>query len=118
MPLPSAPIDGRGNLTDKMHIVKFRGEECTVHYQKYFDGNTCIRLISECGEPMCTATINMPQINVAPDYVVIKNYGENGGILDALEEALIVKRIEEYIINDFNVTVWLCKLLKAMYSFN
>lgn len=101
-----------------MHIVKFRGKECTVLYQKYIDGNTCIRLIAENGQPMCTATINMPQINVAPDYVVIKNYSENRGVLEALEKALIVKRIEEYTINDFKVTVWLCRLLKAVYSFD
>lgn len=67
---------------------------------------------------MCTATINIPEINNSSEYVLIKDYSENRGVLGALEKALIVKRIEDYTINDFGVTVWLCKLLKAMYSFN
>jgi hypothetical protein len=60
---------------------------------------------------MCTATINIPEINTDPYYVVIKDYSENKGILEALEAAKVVQRLDEYAINAFGTTVWLCEIL-------
>ncbi len=67
---------------------------------------------------MCTCTINMPEINNNPEYVVVKDYSENRGVLEALERSLVVHRIEDFTINNFGTTVWLCKVMIGRSSFN
>ncbi len=62
------------------------------------NGATAINLIClDEGEPYATATINMPEVYLEKDELIIKNYGENEGILDAL--------VKENIVEDTGVKV-------------
>lgn len=90
--------------------VKFRGAECDVAFGEYENGRTAIRL-TENGYPFATATMNDPYIWLEKDQVIIKNYSENEGIVDALVEAGVVEKIEEIKLPPFGASTWICKLI-------
>lgn len=70
-----------------------------------------IRLLDHFdGSPVCTATVNIPDILMADDEVLIKNYSENEGVLAFLQENGIVGPVLEDISTG-HVTVQRCKLL-------
>lgn len=58
------------------------------------------------------ATANLPEINTEPGYVVVKDYSENVGVVEALEAAGVVEKIDLYLLSPFASRVWLCRLLK------
>lgn len=70
--------------------VNFLGYDCKIQVTKYHDGNTRLQLVSDIGMPVATATVIAP-VHLEDNQVIIKNYSENEGILEALEEANIVK---------------------------
>ncbi|MGB3207344.1 MAG: hypothetical protein WBB28_20350 [Crinalium sp.] len=70
--------------------VNFLDYECEVKVSKYNDGNTRLQLVSDIGMPVATATVIAP-VSLPANQVVIKNYSENEGILEALVNAGIVK---------------------------
>lgn len=75
-----------------MPTVNFIGYECQVKVSRYAHGLTpCLSLIDSEGMPVATATVNVSNLQLPPDCVVIKNYSENEGILEALIAAEIVK---------------------------
>lgn len=48
----------------------------------YSNGRLAIRAIDcDTGEPIATLTVNLPDVPLAPDEVLIKDYGENEGAL-------------------------------------
>lgn len=74
-----------------MPSLNFIGYECQVKVSRYAHGLTpCLSLVDAEGMPIATATINVPNLQLPADYVVIKNYSENEGILEALIAAEIV----------------------------
>ncbi|CAG7651243.1 hypothetical protein ACFQI7_27530 [Paenibacillus allorhizosphaerae] len=68
--------------------------QCTVEITRNARGSVAIQLYdAEDGTPFTTATIFVPGLELPSEHhVVIKNYSENEGILEALEEAGVVKR--------------------------
>ncbi len=73
--------------------MKFLGEDCKVVHGEYSNGRIALRIVSLLGEPLATATINMPEVGgMKPDYVIIKDYSENVGMLDWLLSHRIVTR--------------------------
>jgi hypothetical protein len=76
-----------------MKNVHFCGFECTVEISRYAKGGTAIQLYdAEDRMPVATATICVPGLTFPSErHVVIKNYSENEGVLEALEEAGILK---------------------------
>lgn len=75
-----------------MPSVNFIGYECQVKVSRYAHRLTpCLSLIDSEGMPVATATVNVPNLQLPLDCVVIKNYSENEGILEALIAAEIVK---------------------------
>lgn len=73
--------------------VNFLNENCTVIYNQYdCNGRTAIELICEDGEPMAVATVNIVDENIMDNEVIIKNYSENNGILDALINSGIISK--------------------------
>ncbi|MFB2895187.1 hypothetical protein ACE1CI_19945 [Aerosakkonemataceae cyanobacterium BLCC-F50] len=75
-----------------MPSLNFIGYKCQVKVSHYAHGLTpCLSLVDAEGMPVATATVNVPNLQLPPDYVVIKNYSENEGILEALIAAEIVK---------------------------
>lgn len=92
-----------------MSKVKFMGYECNAVIKTYQDnGNTAIQLISDDGEPIARATVNLGH-KLAKDKAYIKDYSENEGMLDALVDAGIVKQILTYDKTGY-VCVPLCLL--------
>ena len=71
--------------------VKFMGEELTPIIGQYVNGQTAIRLVDQDGHPFMTASV-AHDVNIDDDCVIIKNYSENEGILEALIEAEIIEK--------------------------
>jgi hypothetical protein len=93
-----------------MNKVKFLGSECDVVFGEYENGRTAIRLMKD-GIPYAMATINDPDEWLEPNQVLIKNYSENEGMVDALVDAGIVERDEDLALPPFGASVWVCNLL-------
>lgn len=91
----------------------FKGTEVVVELTKYKTGdNTAIVLFSaEDGSPYATATVNVPDVEREGDEVFIKNYSENEGILEFLEENNIVKRTDKDLYTGNFISLPICKLL-------
>lgn len=98
--------------------IKFNIWDCELVKQQYHNGKTALELVAAeddeendvfKGEPIATATINIPVI-LEHDEVLIKNYSENEGMLEALVDAGVVKPTGRVIQTGF-VEVPVCKLL-------
>jgi hypothetical protein len=83
--------------------VEFCGFTCSVEISMYPSGNTAVTLNDvEDGFPVATVTINTKVELPSKRHIVIKNYSENEGILEALEEAGIVKRTGRFVAAGFS----------------
>ena len=71
--------------------VNFMGEELTPIIGQYVNGQTAIRLVDQDGHPFMTASV-AHDVNIPDDCVIIKNYSENEGIMEALIEAGIIEK--------------------------
>lgn len=80
------------NLTVRIK-TKYINEEAHVVLGQYANGALAIQLISEIGEPLSTATVNLPDRVPAEGNIFIKNYRENEGMAKALKDAQIVTKI-------------------------
>jgi hypothetical protein len=60
--------------------------------------------------PMGTATVNIPDAELASNEVCIKSYSENEGMLDALLKAKIVAKPHRTVQSGY-VVIPVCKLL-------
>ena len=94
--------------------MEMYGCKLSVVFEEYADnGRKAITLIDqEDGMPFCTATINVPEIPLQDDEVIIKNYSENAGILELLEEAGYIQDTGDIVyvgMAEANI----CKLLKS-----
>jgi len=88
--------------------LNFNGAKLQIVFGEYAAGGTSIRL-TEDGIPYMTATICDPDMDIKDDEVIIKNYSENEGILEALEDAGIIQH--SYLLNYGMVNIVVCKLL-------
>ena len=75
--------------------MKFKKWDCAVELGQYSNGRLAISLVSAHsdedldiyqGEPIATATVNVPEITVNASQVIIKDYSENEGILKFLQD--------------------------------
>lgn len=75
--------------------MKFKKWDCAVELGKYSNGRLAISLVSAHnnedldiyqGEPIATATVNVPDIYITSSQVIVKDYSENEGILKFLQE--------------------------------
>jgi len=72
--------------------MKFKQWNCDIFKTKYANGRTAIKLYdSEHGDPIATATVNLPDETLPDNHVFIKNWSENEGILDCLVKANYIK---------------------------
>ena len=85
-----------------MERVKFRHWLCDVAVGKYPNGRMALVLTDAAnGEDVAVATVNVPDVSLGPREVLIKNYSENEGMLDALEKAGWVKPTGDYVASGF-----------------
>ncbi len=85
---------------------------CTLSFLTYGNNKrTCIRIVDcEGGSPLCTATINLPDIDIESNEVAIKDYSENRGLLRQLIHYNIISQPIRYVrIGDERIPI--CKLL-------
>ncbi len=71
--------------------VSFAGQPCQLSFARYGNGRIALRLFTQEG-PMATATVNVPCHPLGPNEVLIKDFAENRGVLEALVEAGVVRR--------------------------
>jgi len=75
--------------------VNLHGKELKANFHQYNNGRLAIELTCNdegYEERWTVATINIPEIKLGENQVIIKNYSENEGVLDALIEAGIVSK--------------------------
>lgn len=73
-----------------MHVkTKYLDEKAHVVFGRYGNGDPAIELISEIGEPLTTATVNLEEYGIHPEpgNIIIKTAAENSGVLEALQSA-------------------------------
>lgn len=94
-----------------MKTVNFNGTMCAVTLAKYPNSRTAILLVDMSdGSPYCKATVNVPDADLAPDEVFIKDYSENKGVYDALLNAGVISPSIDRIPVGYCTTMK-CKLL-------
>jgi hypothetical protein len=95
-------------LIKKPQTVTFNGETLTPIIGQYANGQTSIQLIDQDGIPYMVASV-AHDVNIARNEVIIKNYSENEGILEALIEAEIIDNPFDEIPTGY-VTLYVAEL--------
>ena len=69
--------------------VEFAGFPCVVKKAEYLSGKrTAIELVhAQDGDSVAMATVNLPDVELAPSEVFIKSYSENEGMAECLIKA-------------------------------
>lgn len=94
-----------------MKAVKFNGWNGEVEFGTYNNGRTAITLNDvEDGQPIATATVNIPDEPIEKNEVHIKNYSENQGITESLVEAGIINKPHRKFQQGF-VQIEVCNLI-------
>lgn len=83
-----------------MNVV-FKGYETVVKFDRYADNNNvALQLFGKIGtdyenEPIAIASVNT-DVQLYPDYIAIKNWSENAGIVDALIDSGVIENKREF----------------------
>jgi hypothetical protein len=96
-----------------MKKVKFLDFDCIVDdSETYQNGATVVRLIEDnTFEYVATATVNVIEGLIKDNEVVIKDYSENTGMLNALIDAGVVSQPLRYIPLSQWISAPVCKLI-------
>ena len=103
----------------KQRSVYFLDIKCDIVKLRYPNSRTALELVIAendeerelyKGEPMATATVNIPQVPLERNEVIIKDYSENEGMLETLVKAGIVEDTGKVVETGF-VVCNICKLL-------
>lgn len=94
--------------------VKFREWNCIAVFHKYQNNDrTAIEIVEEeTGESVAMASVNLSDLELAPNTIAIKNYSENGGMVKALLEAGIIGKCVDLVISG-HVSIGIYELLKT-----
>jgi len=94
--------------------VTFKQWTCKIVKRVHNDGTTAIELIDAAtGEPVACPTVSCACVGLAklkPGFILLKDYSENEGMLEALTSQGVVEDMRLPIPTGY-VNVWLCKLL-------
>ena len=89
--------------------IEFCGWKCRIHFTRYKNGRPAIHLISLQGEPVATATINLPEAELFEGEILIKDYSENTGIKKLLIDAGILEETGKQVAWGYS-TFPICRL--------
>jgi hypothetical protein len=82
--------------------IRFLKWDCILSFAKYPNGRTAIRLIDKHdGSPIAMATLNMPEIALADNEILVKDYSENRGMAQAFIDYGIASEVERINIDQF-----------------
>lgn len=78
--------------------IKFKQWLYKINTARYSNKRLAIMLTdTEDGELIATATVNIPEEKIEPDEIIVKDYSENQGMLQALKDAGIVTSVVRYV---------------------
>ena len=100
-------------MTNLFHIKsKYADDDVFIEAGRYHDGTMAIRLVLDTGQPVLVPTVCLSHLNIKPaeGNVFIKNWSENEGILESLQESGILGESVAQHKTGF-VTADECKLL-------
>lgn len=103
------------------HEFKIGDDLCRLSFGQYENGRVAIQIVyrdddasEEYGEdvwfPYATATVNIPEAELADGEVLIKDWSENAGLLDRLVDEGIIGPSKRWVPTGF-VTADVCDLL-------
>lgn len=95
-------------MSKKVITVEFLGKKLKVDKFKYRNDRVALELTYR-GQSWVMATTNLPDEVLCIDEVIIKNYSENEGVVDALINAGVVGAVVRYAQD--NRMFPICKLL-------
>jgi hypothetical protein len=106
-----------------MNIIEFKQWECIIEKSHYTNGRTALILFNANEEKegghiiyppgtmqIAVATVNLPDVDLAPDEVIIKNWSENEGMLETLHNEDIIGPVLRIVKTGF-VEAYVCQLL-------
>jgi hypothetical protein len=93
--------------------VQYKKWDCVVNIAQYGNGRPAILLATETGIPIAKASVNITYFKPEYDEVLIKDHGENEGILKCLSDAGILESTGKELWMG-NVKLHICKLLIPM----
>lgn len=94
-----------------MKNIKFKKWDCYLWFGQYENGRTAIALKEHVThEIIAKATVNIDEFQLPPGDVLIKNWSENEGMVDALIDAGIIDHPHATVATG-HVDADLCKLL-------
>lgn len=100
--------------------VRFKEWDCVVFVGVYESGRIALQLFdAKDMEPVATATVNLPDAPLEEYEVLIKDYSENEGMVDALVKAGLVTDTTKRVPTGFaaasvcQLTPWFKKKLAA-----
>jgi hypothetical protein len=83
-------------------IYKYGTYDVLIEFFKYSNGRTAIELTEAgTGEPVLTATVNIPDAYLTNREVIIKNYSEGEGVLGFLMDNNIVGPVKREVRTGF-----------------
>lgn len=87
-------------------------DEAYVEFGKYGNGDTAIVLRTEHGEPLTTATVNLEEYGVRPaeGTVLIRNSGENAGLVASLLWGGLLESVGREVEYGFDSNAFECVL--------
>jgi hypothetical protein len=93
--------------------IEFKGYHCLLMKQHYASNDrVALQLIDkEDGGPVAMATVNIPDAELADGEIIVKNYSENEGMLEALVTAGYAEDTRRSVASGF-ISAPVCKLLK------
>lgn len=91
--------------------VKYKDWNCNLVQSHYQDGGriALVLIDADDGEPVATATINLPSQPLLENEVFIKDYSENAGMADFLEKEGVLEKTGRSVRTGF-VHVPVCRL--------
>lgn len=93
-------------------LVRFRRWLCRLREGRYGDGRTALSLVdAEDGGPVATVTVAVPGEPLADDEVVVKDHGENAGLLRALVDAGVVEPTGRVVVSGW-VRLPVCRMVR------
>ena len=90
--------------------VRYKQRDCVVNIMHYGNNRPAIVLTTVSGEPIAKASVNITCFRPEEGEVLIKDYGENEGILKCLTDARVVEPSGKELWTG-DVKLHICKLL-------
>ena len=92
--------------TFDIRFVRTKYKGCSFHTARYSEGGNLYIGITRKGEPIADVTVNIGAL--PPGQIAVKNYSENAGLLEQLEQLGLVEEVVRYVPSGF-VQIPICK---------